>query len=227
MAWKVNLGLDEVSDRAYTYTYDAINRITSARGGRRKDERWTMNEESGFDVNNISYDFNGNILTLHRNDKTGAGLDRLVYRYGNNLEQGNRLLKVNDGGQKDKGFRDGADIDEEYRYDANGNMYKDFNKGISDIYYNHLNLPQNLDMGDRGAIRYTYDAAGIKLRKEVQEGDVTRTTDYSGPFVYEDGELQFIQHPEGRIVPNQETEDFVHRFQYPILRQPGEAGMIT
>ncbi len=110
------------------------------------------------------------------------------------------MLKVSDGGQKDKGFRDGADIEEEYRYDANGNMYKDFNKGIANIFYNHLNLPQNLDMGDRGAIRYTYDAAGIKLRKEVQEGDSVTTTDYSGPFVYKDGELQFIQHPEGRMV---------------------------
>ncbi len=34
----------------------------------------------------------------------------------------------------------------------------------------------------------------------MQEGGVIRTTDYSGPFVYEDGELQFIRHPEGRMV---------------------------
>ncbi len=44
MAWKVNLGLDEVSDRAYTYTYDPINRITSARGWTKNEERWMKND---------------------------------------------------------------------------------------------------------------------------------------------------------------------------------------
>ncbi len=87
MAWKVNMGLGEVTDRAYTYTYDGVNRITSAKGWTKKEERWMKNDLSGtvgaFDVNNISYDFNGNILTLHRNDTDGGPLDTLVYRYGN------------------------------------------------------------------------------------------------------------------------------------------------
>ncbi|MBO5584029.1 MAG: hypothetical protein J5942_06040, partial [Prevotella sp.] len=37
-------------------------------------------------------------------------------------------------------FVDGADEEQEYQYDENGNMTKDLNRGIEEIKYNYLNL---------------------------------------------------------------------------------------
>ena len=52
------------------------------------------------------------------------------------------------------------------------------------------------------SIVYEYDAAGIKLQQRVYQSDTLfKTTDYAGEFIYENGDLQFIQHEEGRIVP--------------------------
>jgi YD repeat-containing protein len=54
-------------------------------------------------------------------------------------------------------------------------------------------------MTDGRLIRYTYDAAGTKLTKEVVDGKTTRT-DYIGDVIYEDYQRQFIHHPEGRFL---------------------------
>jgi RHS repeat-associated protein len=54
----------------------------------------------------------------------------------------------------------------EYTYDANGNMTSDYNKGITEIKYNSLNLPQAIQFKNGNAIYYTYDAMGEKLKTE-------------------------------------------------------------
>ncbi len=51
----------------------------------------------------------------------------------------------------------------EYLYDANGNMTKDANKGITQILYNHLNLPSRITYSDGRVINYVYTANGTKL----------------------------------------------------------------
>ena len=124
-------------------------------------------------------------------------------------------------------------------YDANGNMIKDKNKGITNIEYNHLNLPKRIifDEGNEHGnhqIKYTYDATGTKLSKAVitysgnsRSHDITNyengfITKESKNYSY-DGQLwigneidlgiQFISQPEGYIEPdNQGGFDYV--FQY-------------
>lgn len=89
----------------------------------------------------------------------------------------------------------------EYFYDANGNMTEDLNKNITNIRYNYLNLPEKVDYvksnGDSHTVTYTYDAAGMKLKKESTEG---ATIDYVGGIHYRDGVLDFVQHAEGRYL---------------------------
>lgn len=63
-------------------------------------------------------------------------------------------------------FKDGADKAVEYAYDANGNMTRDRNKKIQSISYNILNLPSEVKFDDGHITRYTYDAAGTKLKAE-------------------------------------------------------------
>src|SRR5690606_17213428 len=91
----------------------------------------------------LTYDKNGNILHLSRYGDLDSStffieIDDLEYTY----DDGNKLKKVSDSTNHPEGFTDGADSNEEYIYDHNGNMVSDANKGISQITYNHLNLPK-------------------------------------------------------------------------------------
>jgi len=79
-------------------------------------------------------------------------------------------------------------------------MVSDDNKGITAISYNHLNLPREITFDTGNKILYIYDAAGVKLQKQVIEGSDTTFTDYIGGFVYENDTLQFLQTAEGRVV---------------------------
>ena len=77
-------------------------------------------------------------------------------------------------------------------------MTKDLNKQIENITYNHLNLPDTIEItanNQSNYIYYTYDAAGIKLRKTAG----STTTDYIGNFVYENGFLKYILTDYGRL----------------------------
>ena len=195
--WSQNLGMGEIKERAYRYTYDPMNRIKSALHHMPVSGNWTARND--FSVTGISYDLNGNISTLNRNS-TSSAMDSLQYTY-----HGNRLEKVKDWGNIHDGFKevDLACID--YDYDNNGNLVRDLNKGIKEITYNHLNLPVRVVMYGGQYLLYTYDAAGIKLAKAVYDADniLQKRTDYLGGFIYEDDVLQHIQHEEGRAVPTQ------------------------
>ena len=66
---------------------------------------------------------------------------------------------------------------------ANGNMIIDKNKGITNIEYNHLNLPKKIEFASdnpmgSNKINYTFDATGVKLAKSVIDnaGFYTATT---------------------------------------------------
>ena len=85
-------------------------------------------------------------------------------------------------------FKDGANADVEYFYDANGALVKDLNKGISNIEYDILGNLKCITFSNGFKTKYIYDAAGNKLRI-THESVVTNTTDYIGNFVIEDGKL--------------------------------------
>ncbi len=181
--------------RSYAYTYDALNRITSG-----------VSNDGRYDLSNVSYDKMGNILSLNRKGHTNAGattfgdMDILSYMY----DTGNKLLKVTDTGSKDHGFKDGTNTNDDFEYDANGNMIIDRNKGITGITYNHLNLPETVaisNSANAGSIGYTYDASGGKLKKIVTNGSDITNMEYVSGYVYENGSIKQISHPEGYLEP--------------------------
>ena len=188
----------------YTYNYDALNRLTLAES-----------HEAGRYNESMSYDKNGNILSLIRNGNTNVGattfgiMDNLVYNY-NNSNIGNKLMKVLDSSLITEGLKDGNTVGDDYSYDANGNMTKDLNKGISTaISYNHLNLPTQIAFAT-GNIQYVYDATGEKQRKIVSTGT---TTDYAAGFIYENNVLKFFSHPEGYVAHNSGTFDYIYQYK--------------
>ena len=102
------------------------------------------------------------------------------------------------------GFKDDSngqnDTEDDYKYDANGNMIMDTNKGITNIVYNHLNLPTKITFnGNQNTeISYLYNALGQKVAKNVKQNETITTDNLSG-FQYKMTVLQFFQHAEGYV----------------------------
>ena len=96
-------------------------------------------------------------------------------------------------------FKDGVKQANEYAYDANGNLTKDLNKGITNISYNCLNLPSVVTFSDGSTITYTYAADGTKLKTAHKIGSTTTTTDSCGNVVYENGVQKLLLIEEGYV----------------------------
>ena len=159
----------------------------------------------------LDYDKNGNILSLYRTTKVNDQkviIDDLAYTY-----TANQLQTVTDATNSAAGFNDGNKVGIDYTYDAFGNLKTDKNKSITNITYNHLNLPVEITFAT-GKITYTYDATGTKVKKVVQPNSgVAQTTDYLYGFQYLNGALQFFPHAEGYVKPNG-TNSYLYVYQY-------------
>ncbi len=76
------------------------------------------------------------------------------------------------------------------------------NKGITNISYNHLNLPEKITFSSNDSIKFAYTSTGAKLRKEVfKSGVMTLVKDYANSFVYSGNTLEFVHTAEGRAIP--------------------------
>ena len=175
--------------RGYDFAYDGLNRLEESTYAEGADISQNKNRYS---ENILSYSANGSIKRLHRYGKKNNGtfglIDDLTYSYN-----GNQIKAISDkagsllyDGSFD--FKDGANADVEYFYDANGALVKDLNKGICNIEYDVLGNLKCITFSNGFKTKYVYDAAGNKLRT-THESAVTNTTDYVGNFVFEDGKL--------------------------------------
>ncbi|MFT3994123.1 MAG: RHS repeat-associated core domain-containing protein, partial [Dysgonomonas sp.] len=207
--------------RGYAFVYDNLSRLTAA--------NYLENTVANANYKTAyTYDKHGNIQTLQRYGKTTTGstfglIDNLTISY-----TGNQLLKVDETistitMSESADFKKYATAAAEYYYNANGAMTKDLNKGITDIQYNSLNLPRIVDIKSPVAEarnEYTYSAGGQKL-KVVQRWNPnystapligssinttlltsTKTTDYVGRMIYENGSLKRILVEGGYIENN-------------------------
>lgn len=207
MSWKLS---SETNTHGYAFTYDNLSRLTTS--------NYLVNGTANTNYKEAYiYDKHGNIATLQRYGKTAAStyglIDNLTMTY-----TGNQLLKADDAIatislSESADFKNYSSVATEYFYNANGAMSKDFNKGITEIQYNSLNLPRQMDIKSPVAEarnEYTYSAGGQKL-KVVQKWNPsysttpvigsaintaaltqTKTTDYVGNKIYENGTLKRI-----------------------------------
>ncbi|AWH86376.1 type IV secretion protein Rhs [Flavobacterium album] len=200
--------------RKYSYEYDELNRLTDA---------YYQKPQETIQLNNsynesVTYDKNSNILTLKRNGglddpNTVIAIDDLAYGY-----IGNQLMRVTDATNSPQGFKEYVTTSYRYSYDVYGNMKVDKNKGITDITYNHLNLPVEIVFsGSNKKINYLYNAAGVKLKKTVTDGNTNvAVVDYLGGFQYKGGALQFFPTSEGYVdnTVTGGTNNFNYVYQY-------------
>jgi RHS repeat-associated protein len=193
---------------AYGYSYDQLSRLGHAEYVQKPvgAAAWSKTAYD-YTASNIKYDLNGNIKSMDQrgNSPNPIPMDQLVYTYA---PGSNKLVKVYDNVAASAtallpDFKDKADLQEEYLYDANGNMTADQNKGIGSITYSILNKPEKINVSNQGSITYVYDAAGNRLQKKVLNYSTgnTEVYDYIGNFVYKDNVLQYILNEEGRTRP--------------------------
>lgn len=144
--------LQDNSTLNYTYVYDKSNRLLKAN----KDSASITNS---FDAT-MSYDYDGNLLTLKRYGSTENLVDNFTYSYYINT---NKISKVN--GQ-----------DAQYSYDANGNLTgdnRDADNSKNHMIYDCRNLLKEMQLiknnGDAPPqiyqLKFDYDEAGNRIRK--------------------------------------------------------------
>lgn len=113
---------------------------------------------------------------------TAQQVDMLHNMFRSSYE-GNQVVKIDDAADESPNysgamhFRDAANEETEYTYDANGNMLTDSNKGITSIDYNVLDLPQCINVkpnvlgNSDNKVCYTYSADGTKLSTTYKKGN--------------------------------------------------------
>ncbi|SIO09192.1 DUF6443 domain-containing protein [Chitinophaga niabensis] len=221
MIWR---GSNDNVKRKYDFSYDKNDRLLKADFDKYESswnhtvEDYSMRVGDGIDPV-TGYDGNGNLLGMLQmglKGTTSSAIDNFHYAYEANSNK-LRFLRdaANDISSTLGDFKEPAannasnlnnpDTDFDYSYSENGNLELDKNKGIEQITYNHLNLPESIQITGKGTIVYQYDALGEKRRKTVT--DITTATpkvtvtDYMSGFIYENNELSLLLHEEGRIRP--------------------------
>ncbi|WP_276836102.1 DUF6443 domain-containing protein, partial [Chryseobacterium cucumeris] len=170
--WKTT---NDMMLRRYSYQYDALSRMEKGIYS----EPGSSIPQNGFFNEIMQYDGNGNITSLQRNSYgitgTASLIDNLTYNY-----TGNRLNSVVDQSGNYDGYSDVSG--NVISYDDNGNMKDHIDKGVLQIDYNYLNLPNYIKFNEQYRSRdnvgvsynvntkYVYRADGTKLRKTYTFG---------------------------------------------------------
>ncbi len=174
----------------YGFIYDGLDRMTGSRYGENTGSWTNLNRYN----ENLTYDLNGNILTLGRRGYISAGnwntIDTLTYTYGNPTNP-NWATTIADGSGSALGYPNTSGT---FSFDAAGNQTTYSAKGITAITYNHLNLPTKYTWAGSN-IEIQYDAAGRKLKKIPSTGNAKT---YVGGIEYSASAIEAIYHPEGR-----------------------------
>jgi|GEM_PF-1274493 len=210
MIWR---GSNRRTEHAYGYSYDRTGRLTKALYQHRKAgaTAWT-NTDMDFTVSHLTYDLNGNILTMRQRGQEASNtapylIDWLDYTYQpfSNKLQGVKDYNTIVPSMPIGDFRDGNGSDNDYSYDAAGNLLHDENKDIEQISYHPVvNKPSEIRYSNGAYFRYIYDAGGNKLHEYTgyfKLGDFAeKKRTYISNFVYLADGLAHISHPVGRTV---------------------------
>ena len=199
----------------YEFTYDGLSRLANT-------DQYVNNEKTRQNVERcLSYDRNGNLQTFIRYEN-GACVSNSTYNYS-----GNRLVSYRPGTVFEREDGDAGEIIlpkkgivfpltvQLHEYDANGNVTKDWERGL-DMSYNCLNLLEYASDNDANAINYCYLADGTKLSATTADDC---GFSYRGSFTYRTDEssqpdrvFESTSFGGGRIVGTVDDETEVRYF---------------
>jgi RHS repeat-associated protein len=240
--WKA--GGDRIA-RAYGFVYDYANRLIHADFNQQNQgsSDWTK-DKVDYSVSNLSYDGNGNILTMtQRGLKLGSSsiIDSLAYQY---FANSNVLQKVTDlsGSASPLGdFQDSVSTADDYTYDINGNIIRDINRKMfgtgsnPGAVFNLLDKPDSIVIAGKSGTHYYYNASGVTLAKKVNEysstGTITKNYLYINGFVYLNDTLQYALNEEGCVrlakKVNSQTGENYTAFEYDYFLKDHQGNIRT
>jgi len=149
--------------QAMMYRYDQLHRIVKSRSltNYSATNGFTVRPTTSAYDEDYSYDPNGNILTLNRNDEAATLKDDFDYKY---YDKTNRLEQHKTNGGL-------------YQYDAIGNLINDGNEGTR-ISWTPYGKVRTVHKGDSVTVNYRYDAVGNRIEKRIVKLDTILITRY-------------------------------------------------
>jgi RHS repeat-associated protein len=177
------------------YKYDQLNRLMSSVAYDNinlGNNAWDASGQTVANMyaNSFTYDANGNILTQNRRDSAGVEFDAMAYKYqylNNNPSKlmRNRLYHVNDNTSYTSIKTDDIDdqagfnsnplsinVNNNYNYDAIGNLIKDSTEQISNIewtVYGKIKRITRSTGSTKDNLNFDYDASGNRIAKHVYD----------------------------------------------------------
>ena len=149
-----------------TFSYDSLDRLTGANYSAHDGSGYTST--TLYDLRNVQYDENGNILALERRGETGAKVDELSYMY--DAARPNRLQSVSDAVAPTSFDWDAEDGG--FTYDAGGNATSlPAPHGATQVAYDDANLPIRMQTPE-GLSRYRYSGDGQRTYVRRPDGTV-------------------------------------------------------
>ena len=181
--WEWKQGTE--SPMMYALQYDGLGRLEGATQFVETESGWQAMENS-FTEKGISYDRNGNMLSLKRT-ANGNTVDDLAYSYHGNLLTGvaENIRSVAEGDV----YAPGSSVSATFEYDENGNLVKNGHLGLV-FQYNCLNLPWYVKRDGKTLATFYYLGDGTKVQ----------TVDSAGVARHYIGSLTYRQEGNGNLV---------------------------
>ena len=181
--WEWRQGTD--SPLMYAFQYDGMERLTGAGQWIKEGNEW-KSLDGNYVEKGITYDRNGNILTLQRT-ANGTTVDDLSYSYnGNLLESVTENVRTSPDGDI---YAPGSSVSATFEYDENGNLVKNGHLGL-EFQYNCLNLPWFVKRDGKTLATFYYLGDGTKAR----------AVDSVGVARYNIGSLTYRQEGSRKLV---------------------------
>ena len=168
--------LEAFSPQLSAYKYDQLNRIAAMETY--GELNMNSNEwNAGYIGTNkkynttYTYDANGNIHTLQRNDYSGIKLDELAYNDNdaNGRLLNNQLVSVSDAEITD--YKDDFEDSSKYEYDTIGNLIKDDGEEIENIEWTVSGKVKSITRDTypiKPDLEFSYDAMGNRISKTIK-----------------------------------------------------------
>lgn len=174
--------------QATAYRYDQLNRLvelTAFQNFTQVTNSWDANGALNDYRTEITYDGNGNIITLDRNGHGSTyAMDNFIYRY---IPGTNQLDHVDDNPANTANYA--VDIDDQdtvnYSYNAIGQLIADADEQIKTITWNAYKKVQKIERdasSTKSDLEFAYNAAGqriLKIEKPRSCGGLCPQTDWT------------------------------------------------
>jgi RHS repeat-associated protein len=200
----VNLSTQNFGTQTRSFVYDELNQLRSSQ----------VDGNSNYQTT-YTYDANGNLTNLTRNDQSGVAMDNLTYRYatdGSGKILNNRLLHVNDDVQNSA---NPSDIENQgdnyaqydpashnYAYDKMGNLIKDQSEEIAEITWNtagKVTKVSRIEGSGKPDLQFDYDAIGQRIAKKVTNKNVTTGDKFVTTY--------YVRDPQGNVLAVYEKKE--------------------